>query len=299
MLVEVPRYFQTVWTDFTIKNQTVYDTEIDILNISYSDSVRDVALNFHRYNAYNLKGYGENSFSRGITEQEAYDAWLGVFNQENKKTFQNIAANGVTRITQNVYDGLVLLNWATGNVLKVEAAEGLYDLSKPLLDKDYDTMASMINRSAKNKQKCNTAASVLRLVEYGKYKTRTWLRTQGIYEMRTKNELGSLNSEQLRAARFAYYAETLDFLPFTPEGIKRDIAKKYEETITRQVFTYDGTTSTFELNKVPSMEPVEKLSVRVNGNIIQHFYDFTVSGRNLIISKTLNNNDIVETEIKI
>ena len=299
MLTEVSRYFQTVWTDFTIKDQTMYDTEIDILDISYSDSARDVALNFHKYNAYNYKGYGESSFTRGVTEQESYDEWITVFNKENKKTFQTVAAKGITKITQNVYDGLVLLNWATGRSMQVHAAEGIYDLSVPLLNKDWDTMASMINRSSVNKQKCNQAATVLRLVDYGRPRSRSWLRTQGIYEMRTKNELGALTNEQLRAARFAYYAETADFLPFTPEGIKRDIVKKYNDTLIEQQFTYDGTTSTFELSKVPSMTPIEKLVVTVNGDIIQHFYDFTISGRNLVISKTLSNSDIIETVIKI
>jgi len=299
MLTEVPRFFQTVWTDFSIKDQTIYDTKIDIGDVSYSDNVRDVALNFHRYNAYNKSGYGESTFDRGVTEQEAYDNWIQTFNVQNRIVLKALIAVGVLKISQNVYDAFVLLNWTTGKTLTVQASEGIYDLKPALLDDDTTTLANMINRSTINKQKCNRVANILRLVDYGKPKNRSWLRTNGIYEMRTKNELGELTSDQLRAARFAYYAETLDFLPFTPEGIKRDIASKYKETLIQQTFTYDGNNNTFELFQTPSMMPVEKLSVYVNNEFIQHYYDYTLSGQVLTITKTININDIIKTTIKI
>ena len=51
------------------------------------------------------------------------------------------------------------------------------------------------------------------------------------------------------------------------------------------------------------MTPVEKLQVKVNGSIIQHLYDFTLGStgntNQLTITKSLTNNDIIETEIKI
>ena len=51
------------------------------------------------------------------------------------------------------------------------------------------------------------------------------------------------------------------------------------------------------------MEPVEKLQVLVNGEIIQHLFDFTLgttgSKSILTISKSLTNNDKIDTIIKI
>ena len=68
MLTQVPEFFQTVWEDYTIKDQTLYDTKIDVLSLDVSDTCRDLALSFSQYNAYSGIGYGESNFSRGVTE---------------------------------------------------------------------------------------------------------------------------------------------------------------------------------------------------------------------------------------
>ena len=108
-----------------------------------------------------------------------------------------------------------------------------------------------------------------------------------------------LNSQQLKYARFAYFAETLKFLPFTPDGLKREISKQYSATLINQSFTADGTVVEFDLLKSPAMEPVEKLLVKINGEIVQHLFDYTLSGAKLKITKTLVANDIITTQIKI
>ena len=53
------------------------------------------------------------------------------------------------------------------------------------------------------------------------------------------------------------------------------------------------------MNKAPSMTPVEKLQVIVNGDIIQHLFDYTVNETTLTIIKTLQTDDYIETIIKI
>ena len=107
-----------------------------------------------------------------------------------------------------------------------------------------------------------------------------------------------LNNDQLRRARFAYYAETKKFLPMTPEGLKRQIAKDYEETLINKTFTYSGA-NTFELEKIASVTPIQKLEVVVNDAVLQYEYDRTVSNFTLTISKSLNTVDIIQTTIKI
>ena len=47
------------------------------------------------------------------------------------------------------------------------------------------------------------------------------------------------------------------------------------------------------------MEPVEKLLVKINGEIVQHLFDYTIDGAKLKITKTLVANDIITTQIKI
>ena len=85
MLTQVPEFFQTVWEDYTIKDQTLYDTKIDVLSLDVSDTCRDLALSFSQYNAYSGIGYGESNFSRGVTEQEAFEDWSIIWNNEKKK----------------------------------------------------------------------------------------------------------------------------------------------------------------------------------------------------------------------
>jgi len=111
--------------------------------------------------------------------------------------------------------------------------------------------------------------------------------------------LGILTIEETKRARYAYYAETLKFLPYTPEGAKRQLVKEYEATLTKKSFTFDGTITTFTLERSPSMAPQEKLEVLINGDIQQHLFDFTVAGDQLTISKPMTTGDIISTTIKI
>mgnify|MGYP001170972246 CR=1 FL=1 len=301
-LTTVAPRFQTVWEDFTVLDTTLYTTKKDINDLNASDNCRLVALNFARYNGYNGLAYGESSTETGITEQQAHDKWTTVFNAQQSIVKNQITKSPIKKISQTVYDGLVLYYWITGKLFYVTAIEGTYSLLESILNNDFDTVASMISRSNVNQAKCIRASSVLRLADYGKNKNRTWMRSHGIFYMRDQNEKFLLSDTELKRARFAYYAETLKFMPFTPESIKRDIVKKYNQTLIRQSFTYSGS-SVFTLNAQPSMTPIEKLQVKVNGSIIQHLYDFTLgstgNANQLTITKSLTNNDIIETTIKI
>jgi len=55
----------------------------------------------------------------------------------------------------------------------------------------------------------------------------------------------------------------------------------------------------FTISTTPSMEPVEKLKVEINGEVIQHFFDFTLLNNVITITKTLNTGDIVRFTTKI
>lgn len=299
MLTQVPEFFQTVWEDYTIKDQTLYDTKIDVLSLDVSDTCRDLALSFSQYNAYSGIGYGESNFTRGVTEQEAFEDWSITWNNEKKKILTLIKNFNIVKITQNQYDGIVLFNWITGSANTVSASEGEYDLANSIKLQEWNTVANMIKRSKINKSKSDIASKIIGLADYGGYRNRIWLRTQGIYKMRQQNELKALDSENLKRARFAYFAETGNFLPFTPEGIKRDIVNKYNDTLSQKQYTADGSTKTFTLTKSVSVYPVEKIKVLVNGDIIQLYFDYTVSGETLTIIKDLANGDIIDVTIKI
>jgi len=55
----------------------------------------------------------------------------------------------------------------------------------------------------------------------------------------------------------------------------------------------------FTLSQTPSMEPVEKLKVEINGTQIQHYFDFTVVNNVVTITKSLSQGDIIRFTIKI
>ncbi len=301
-MITIERQFQTVWSDYVVKDETTYKTEIDLSLLTASSKAKDVALDFFdEYSGFDGTAYGEGTYATGLTEQQAYDNWLVTFNKQQSIVKKQLQQNPKlpNAYPQSVFDGLVLLNWATGKVFTVTAIEGIYDLLDGLRLKDFDTVASILMRSNKNKSLCIKCATILRLADYGKPKTRLWQRTNGIHKMRDKNEKDVLDTNLLKRARFSYFAETRNFLPFSPESANRNVVREYEKQVVVKNYTFDGTVTTFTLEKSPSMEPAEKLEVTINGLVQQHLFDFTVIGNQLSILKTMNTGDIIATTIKI
>lgn len=297
-LTSVNRYFQTVWEDFVVKDNALYENNLVLLETSVTPKLEQVALSFEKYSGYNLKGYNKGAAERGITEQEAYDIWIQDFQTKQRIFRRQMNKFGILEIPQSVFDGLFFYFFSTDRLLDVHAGEGIYDLRIGIESKDWDTVASMIMRSVNEKQKCIRAATILRLADYGKIKNRSRLRNDGIFEMRRSNEIGALRGDDLKRARFAYYAETGSFLPQTPMGIKRDLAKRYEETVIYKVYDYNAA-GTYELLKTPSMDPIEKLEVKVNTDIIQHLFDYKIDGNILTITKDIDPDSVIYTKIKI
>ena len=302
MLTELQIYHKTNWEDYTVLDEDLYETEIYIDSVFASDTLVLVALNNFKYNGYDGKGYSVGAATRGITEEEAYNIWIEDFRRRERNLIRQLKSFGLNEVSQSVFDGLLLYYLLAENFTIVYAMEGQYNLRDHIVSKNWDTVAGMILRDHANRQNSLRAATILRLADYGNPKNRGWLRANGIFEMRASNQIGLLSGDQLVRARFSYYAETLEFLPLTPNSIKRDIAKRYEETLITQRWTYDGSTVNYSLSKTPAMTPVEKLEVKVNNNILQYEYDFTLSG-NVFTIKTDSiefvTGDIISSKIRI
>jgi hypothetical protein len=289
--------FKTDWEEFITKDDD-WNVELDINTISASEKLILITLNMSRYIGYNTTGYSIPTAERGITEQEAYDIWIADFQKNQRSMIKQLKAFGLTSIPQCVFDGLLLYYIINGDILQVTANEGLYEIRDHIVDGDWDSLASIIKRSNFNRKFCTRVSTIIRLSDYGKSKSRSWHRQTGIFQMRDKNEIGLLGGEDLDRARFAYYAETQRFLPNTPEGIKRTIAKQYNSTLVVDQFVYSDS-NVFTINSSPSMDPVEKLKVEVNGEAIQHFFDFTLLNNVITITKSLNSGDIIRFTTKI
>jgi len=299
MTTTIDERYRREWDDYVVKDTTNYETSLDVTNLNASEQARDVALGFFRnYSGFDQTAYGEGNYNTGLTEQQAHDLWKESFNNQQALAKKQIINSGITTMPACVYDALILFHWATGKIANVTQGDIRYNLLEVVRLADYSTAADMIINSTVNKQLCVKVATILRLADYGKYKTRKWYRANGIFKIRDFNEKGVLNNDQLRRARFAYYAETKKFLPMTPEGLKRTIAKEYEATLVKKTFTYSGT-NTFELEKSASITPIQKLEVVVNDAILQYEYDWTIEDFTLTISKSLNTGDIIQTTIKI
>tara|TARA_B100001175_G_C19425502_1_gene598383 strand:- start:42 stop:941 length:900 start_codon:yes stop_codon:yes gene_type:complete len=299
MTTVIDERYRREWDDYVVKDTTNYETSLDVTNLNASEQARTVALGFFRnYSGFDQTAYGEGNYTTGLTEQQAHDLWKESFNNQQALAKKQIINSGITTIPACVYDALILFHWTTGKIANVSQGDTRYNLLEVIRLADYSTAADMIINSTVNKQLCVKVATILRLADYGKYKARKWYRANGIFKIRDFNEKGVLNNDQLRRARFAYYAETKKFLPMTPEGLRRQIAKEYEATLVNKTFTYSGT-NTFELEKIASVTPIQKLEVVVNDAVLQHEYDWTVSNFTLTISKSLNTGDIIQTTIKI
>tara|TARA_B100002019_G_scaffold289223_1_gene304388 strand:- start:664 stop:1560 length:897 start_codon:yes stop_codon:yes gene_type:complete len=295
----VENKFKKIWSDFTVKDETAYTTQLPLENVTSSENARLLALSFfNSYSGFDTTAYGEGEYDTGLTEQQAFDLWQEEYNKQELLAKSQLIANNVATMSRSAYDAIILYHWATGKLFQSIQGAIEYNLLKPLRSFDYETVANMIVNSTVNKDLCIKIATVLRLADYGKPKDRTWYRSRGVFNMRDINEKATLDTDQLRRARFAYYAETQKFLPFTPEGKQRQIVKDYNDTLIVQNFTFSGT-STFTLAKSVSMSPIEKLTVTINDNIQQHLFDFTIDGTTLTITESMNTGDLIKTTIKI
>ena len=291
--------YKRVWDDFIVKDLDNYLTNLNVSTTTSSDNAKILALSFFsNYSGFDGTAYGEGSYNIGLTEQQAFDNWQEEYNNQEQLAKKQLIANGVGILPQCVYDAVILYHWATGKLFEVTSRNLTYNLLISLQNLDHDTSADMISNSSINAEICVQLSTVLRLADYGKPKPRSWYRSNGVFKMRDYNQRGTMSNDQLVKARYAYYAETLNFLPFTPEGRKRQIVKDYENTLVIQNFVFDSTT-TFTLEKAPSMMPVEKLEVLINENKQQNFYDFDIIGTTLTIKKSMNAGDIIKTTIKI
>merc|ERR1711991_170183 len=89
-----------------------------------------------------------------MTEQEAYDIWEENYNNQEQLAKKQLIANGVTSISRSAYDGMILLNWATGKLLNCSIGEQEYKLLPSILNGDYERIANIIINSSVNKQQC-------------------------------------------------------------------------------------------------------------------------------------------------
>ena len=96
MTSSISRDFQTVWSDYVVKDTTAYNTNIDVDKLTASDDAINLALGFFgEYSGFNQTAYGEGNFSEGLTEQQSYDNWITAFNRRQTIVSKQIIQNSI------------------------------------------------------------------------------------------------------------------------------------------------------------------------------------------------------------
>ena len=212
-------------------------------------------LGFERWRAYqywNGSEYriGYNSLSEdtninGLTEDQAYS----LFRQDLKtaeKRLRSELGDKPTHLTQNQYDAFVSFCYSIGSISKAIISETNYDLITAIRNaasadsgvesttEAWNNVASMIQGYGEQRDRRVAEASALMLGDYSDLKDRSWLRTEGIQDMRIKypdgyksdTKDGKSTGYQKRQAEFIYYVEATKFLPGMSEVAYRAVVNR-------------------------------------------------------------------------
>jgi len=243
------------YTIFVKDTDNYSSTKIAMDSLKTSDNGVLLILGFERWRAYqywNGSEYriGYNSLSddtniNGLTEDQAYS----LFRQDLKtaeKRLRSELGNNPTHLTQNQYDALVGFCYSIGSISKAVISETSYDLITAIrnaADADsgvestteaWNNVASMIQGYGEQRDRRVAEASALVLGDYSDLKDRSWLRTEGIQDMRIKypdgyksdTKDGKSTGYQKRQAELVYYIEVTKFLPGMSEVAYRAVVNR-------------------------------------------------------------------------
>ncbi len=243
------------YTIFVKDTDNYSSTKIAMDSLKISDNGVLLILGFERWRAYqywNGSEYriGYNSLSEdtninGLTEDQAYS----LFRQDLKiaeKRLRSELGDKPTHLTQNQYDAFVSFCYSIGSISKAIISETNYDLITAIRNaasadsgvesttEAWNNVASMIQGYGEQRDRRVAEASALMLGDYSDLKDRSWLRTEGIQDMRIKypdgyksdTKDGKSTGYQKRQAEFIYYVEATKFLPGMSEVAYRAVVNR-------------------------------------------------------------------------
>ena len=244
--------------DYTIfiKDSDNYSgIKIALESLKISDNGILLVLSFERWRAYqywNGSEYriGYNSSSNdtninGLTEDQAHSLFRRDLKVAEKRLRSELGSK-VTHLTQNQYDTLVSFCYSARSISKAVIGSTIYDLRTAIqnaVDADsgiesttdaWNNVASMIQSHGEQQDRRVAEASVLMLGDYSDLKNRSWLRTEGIQDMRIKypdryksdTKDGTSTEYQKRQAELVYYIEATKFLPGMSEVAYRAVVSR-------------------------------------------------------------------------
>lgn len=234
MLHFVTENRRTNWDTYTVQNTVSAGFLIPTNYIYVSPDMLALMLgeNDYRMFAYTASdgkkrigyGIGDPNNKAGMTEAEAYTAWLEDVKDKEvifRRTLPLIS------ITQTHYDALFGLYYSTGSWKRVFSDVGIYDLYTAVKAERWLLVADMINDGKVNPAARQREARVLQLADYTTSRTRTFLRSKGIQYAITQYNSEGISESTKRQIETAYYRQTTAFMPGMSELRKRELVNTF------------------------------------------------------------------------
>tara|TARA_B100000683_G_C12408170_1_gene522605 strand:+ start:103 stop:846 length:744 start_codon:yes stop_codon:yes gene_type:complete len=230
---EFPSELLIDWDEFTVRNKLDTTTFDSIKNRELSAKAVNVLLMQEKYKMYsidNIIGYNTDDSNKahtyGMKESDAFSNWI-IDVKTKEKSFKN-AMPTTFSITQAQYDALVIFFVNTGQINRSISLDGSsYNVKEKILDKQWETVASMIMNDRNNFGLNRRAGTIMILGDYGQLQNRSWMRNQGIQTLRRQFQFLT-DGYMIRQAEHSYYRETQKFLPGMSELRQREVATLYK-----------------------------------------------------------------------
>ena len=221
------------WDEFTVRNELDTTNFDSIKNRELSAKAVNVLLMREKYKMYstdNVIGYdtddSNKTYTYGMKESDAFSNWI-INIKTKEKSFKN-AMPTTFSITQAQYDGLVIFFITTGQINRAISLDGSsYNVKEKILEKQWETVASMIMNDRNNFAVNRRAGTIMILGDYGQLQNRSWMRNQGIQTLRRQFQFLT-DGYMIRQAEHSYYRETQKFLPGMSELRQREVAILYK-----------------------------------------------------------------------
>jgi GH24 family phage-related lysozyme (muramidase) len=218
---------------FKVANVETATKLIPIRNLEASSNIINLLLRkitWHGYSYLDSDGVRKIGYNltdgvdgNGLTEEEAYDKWIGVFKDAERK-FKKIFV--LDTVSQSQYDGMLSLYFLTGDWTTVGSEKRKFHLYDYVKNRQWEYVATAMVNSGVNRTMRQLEAKAIILADYGITKDRSLIRRQGIQKIASMYPSRLIDDKSRAQAEYVYYALTRRFLPHMAESRQRILSSQ-------------------------------------------------------------------------
>lgn len=222
---------------YTKQSDTMVETLVDLKNLEASEDLKNFVLRQGKWRGYQYGsvgnyqiGYGTKQKVNdiGLLESEAFNYWIEDFKVKERK-LKGIIGN-IAQLSQTQYDALVSLYYHTGSIYSVGTSTRTFQIKNYIETKQWQWFASALVLSGFQRNIRQGEAKIMMLGDYGRTKSRTIIKAEGIQEIRQLYPNRFVNDKAKEQAEYIYYAETKRFLPKMSQSRMRKVIAQYKES---------------------------------------------------------------------